>query len=313
MKHGGDRYQIEMASASVLENRMHILLFGKTGQVATELRAQADKAGHRVTALGRTDVNLETSIGLETAVADYDPDIIINAAAFTDVDGAEVERETALAINAYAPFAIAKAAASHKTPFIHISTDYVFSGTGSKPWECTDPIDPINAYGASKAKGEELIATVRGRNIIVRTSWIFSPYGKNFLKTILRLAGQQSELRIVGDQVGGPTSAGDLASAILIIARKECDPTDSFAQFCETQILHFAGMPYASWAEFGEAIIASAGLNASVVPIQSSEFPTRANRPKNSRLDLTDVAHLYGITAPDWRKAVDDCIRRISE
>lgn len=291
---------------------MHILLFGKTGQVATELQTQAGKAGHRVTALGKADVNLEKSTGVAVAIADHNPDIIVNAAAFTDVDGAEVETEAALAINASAPYAIAKTAAANGTPFIHISTDYVFNGAGSEPWNCTDPVDPINAYGVSKAKGEELIASVKGRNIIIRTSWIFSPHGKNFLKTILRLAGQQSELRIVSDQVGGPTSAGDLASAILTIAQKEHERTGPFSQLCKTHILHFTGLPYVSWAEFAETIIASAGLNTSVIPIQTAEFPTRANRPGNSRLDLSDLAP-HGIIAPDWRKAVDDCIRRISE
>ena len=302
-----------MRSAKPVRNDIHILMFGKTGQLATELQTLAAKAGYRVTALGREQVTLEDSAAVSGAIIAHDADIIVNAAAYTNVDGAEIAQAEALAVNADAVLAMAEAARLQETPFIHVSTDYVFNGTGETPWKTADPIDPINSYGASKAKGEALIASVAGRNIIIRTSWIFSPHGNNFLKTMLRLAAQQEELRIVGDQVGGPTSAADLASAILTIAEKELAQTGAFSALYDTRILHFTGFPYVSWAQFAEEIIASAGLKNTVTSIPSSDFPTPAARPKNSRLDLSDITHIYGIEAPDWRKAIHDCIKKVSK
>ncbi len=286
---------------------MRILIFGKTGQVASELCLQAKAAGFDYVALSRNEVDVSNSDSIRAAICDHSCDVIINASAYTNVDGADSEKELANQINTHAPYEMAKAAAQKKVPFLHISTDYVFPGDGDQPWKIQDKIDPINHYGLSKAKGEELISTVHGRNIIMRTSWVFSTFGKNFVKTILRIAETNDELNIVGDQVGGPTSASDIASALLIIAQQECRETIKTG----TQLIHYSGQPCVSWAEFANAIAINADLKTQINSIPTSEYPTPAKRPLNSRLDLSDLPLLYGITAPDWRISLDDCIKRI--
>lgn len=284
---------------------MRALIFGKTGQVAIELKKLFADEGHEVIALGRDDANLEDAGALESAVFKHNADIIINAAAYTNVDGAEQDREVVLTVNALAPFWIAKAAQEVEIPFIHISTDYVFDGSGETPWKVDDTINPINHYGFSKAEGERLIASTSGRNTILRTSWVFSNHGTNFVNTILRAGAAQSNLRIVEDQIGGPTSAADIAKAILVIASQEHN-----APGVGTQIVHFCGRPFVSWAEFGEAIMKRAGLDTSITTISSAEYPTAAARPKNSRLDVSGLASLYGIEAPEWRDALDIYFKR---
>ncbi len=286
---------------------MRALIFGKTGQVAIELKKLFADEGHEVIALGRDDANLEDSVALESSVFQHSADIIINAAAYTNVDGAEQDRELALTVNALAPFCIANAAQEVGAPFIHISTDYVFDGSGETPWKVDDTINPINHYGFSKVEGERMIASTPGRNIILRTSWVFSNHGRNFVSTILSAGTAQNNLRIVGDQIGGPTSAADIAKAILVIAGQEHN-----APGVGTQIVHFCGHPFVSWAEFGEAIIKRAGLDTSITAISSAEYPTAATRPKNSRLDVSGLASLYGIKAPEWRAALDIYFKRIT-
>lgn len=285
---------------------MRLLIFGKTGQVASELCLQSADAGHEFTALSRDQVDVRDKASIKKAIAANPIDVIINATAYTNVDGAESEQELAAQINSHAPHNMARYAAEQNIPFIHISTDYVFRGDGGHPWKIDDPIDPINHYGISKAEGERLIATTAGRNIIMRTSWVFSNFGKNFVKTILRVGAANDELKIVGDQIGGPTSAADIASALLHIAQKECDLSKS-----GTQIIHYAGMPYISWAGFAESIVQKAGLDVVINAIPTSQYPTPANRPLNSRLDSSNLNALYGIKEPDWGVSLDNCLKRI--
>lgn len=286
---------------------MRLLIFGKTGQVASELYLQASHANYSFISLDRNQVDVCDEIAVANIIADSDCDVIINATAYTNVDGAESEQGLSQKINADAPYIMAKSAEKKQVPFIHISTDYVFPGDGDQPWKIDDPIDPVNHYGASKAEGERLIATTNGRNIIMRTSWVFSSFGKNFVKTIMRIGAANDELKIVGDQIGGPTSAADIAAAILAIAKQE----HSKASQSGTQIMHYSSTPYVSWAQFAMAIAETAEINTHITSIPTSQYPTPAKRPLNSRLDLTELAPLYGLKAPDWGEALDDCIKRI--
>ena len=286
---------------------MQLLIFGKSGQVASELAIQAAAAGYDYVALSRDDVDVRDGDAIRTAITNNPSDVIINATAYTNVDGAESEQDCAHKINADAPHIMAQAAAQKQLPFLHISTDYVFRGDGDKSWNIDDPIDPLNQYGMSKAAGERLISGIKGRNIIMRTSWVFSPHGKNFVKTILRIAASNNILNIVGDQIGGPTSAVDIASALLNIAKQEHEKPYQTG----TQIIHYAGTPCVSWAEFSQEIVKKAGIETAIHAIPTTDYPTPAKRPLNSRLDSAHLAPLYGLSAPDWRIALDDCLKRI--
>lgn len=287
---------------------MRLLIFGKSGQVASELGLQAKATGYDFTALSRDDVDVCDGDAIRAAIADNPCDVIINATAYTNVDGAESEQDLAHKINADAPHIMAQTAAQKQIPFLHISTDYVFRGDGDTCWSIDDPIDPPNQYGLSKAAGERLISGTEGRNIIMRTSWVFSSHGKNFVKTILRIADANDELNIVGDQIGGPTSAVDIASVLLNIAKQEHEkPYQS-----NTQIIHYAGAPCVSWAEFAQEIVKKAGIEVVIHAIPTTDYPTPAVRPLNSRLDSSHLAPLYGLSAPDWRIALDDCLKRIT-
>jgi dTDP-4-dehydrorhamnose reductase len=267
-----------------------IVVFGKTGQVATELRALAP-----VMALGREAVDLSDPAACAEAIHAHAPTAVINAAAYTAVDRAESDEALATVINADAPGAMARACADRGIPFIHISTDYVFAGDGLQPWRPDDPVAPLGAYGRSKLAGEQAVRAAGGVHAILRTSWVFSAHGQNFLKTMLRLGADRDRLTIVADQIGGPTPARAIAAACLKIADQlSVDPSKSGTY-------HFAGAPDTSWADFARAIFGQAGLACAVADIPSSEYPTPARRPLNSRLDCSRTEAVFGISRPDWR------------
>jgi dTDP-4-dehydrorhamnose reductase len=269
---------------------MTILVFGSTGQVATELRAQAN-----VTALGRDAADLSNPEGCAAAIYAHKPNAVINAAAYTAVDRAETEEAQATTINGEAPGAMAGACAALGIPFVHISTDYVFAGDGDTPWRPDDPTGPLGAYGRSKLLGEEAVRAAGGVHVILRTSWVVSAHGNNFVKTMLRLGAERDTLNIVADQIGGPTPARAIASACLSMADQlAADPS-------KTGTYHFAGAPDTSWADFARTIFAEAGLGCDVTDIPSSAYPTPARRPLNSRLDCSATEAAFGIARPDWR------------
>jgi dTDP-4-dehydrorhamnose reductase len=266
-----------------------ILVFGQTGQVARELARHAG-----VTCLGRTDADLTDPAACAAAIAARDVTAVINAAAYTAVDQAEKEAETAHLINAAAPAAMAQACAAKAVPFVHISTDYVFDGSGVAPWKPDDPTGPLGVYGASKLAGEEGVRVAGGIYAILRTSWVFSAHGNNFVKTMLRLGAEREALTIVADQIGGPTPARSIADAVLTMAKGLTkDPN-------RTGTYHFAGKPDVSWADFAREIFAQAGLACAVTDIPTSAYPTPARRPVNSRLDCTTTTN-FGIAPCDWR------------
>ncbi|WP_339764656.1 dTDP-4-dehydrorhamnose reductase [uncultured Sulfitobacter sp.] len=283
---------------------MKILVFGHSGQVATELRA-LDGAGIQIIALDRAAADLTDPAACAAAIDAHAPDAVINAAAYTAVDKAESDTETAHLINAQAPAAMARVCAARDIPFVSISTDYVFSGAGSEPRHPNDPTDPQGVYGATKRDGEIAIEAAGGRYAVLRTSWVVSAHGNNFVKTMLRLGADRDALTIVADQIGGPTGAAEIAQACVTIAQSlVSDPEKS-------GIYHFAGTPDASWADFARAIFAQAGLTCAVTDIPSSDYPTPAKRPLNSRMDCSTTTAVFGITRPDWRASLTKIIAQL--
>lgn len=268
-----------------------ILVFGCSGQVARELALQAPQAR----CLSRHDADLADPPACAAAVDLHMPRAVINAAAFTSVDGAEDQEGLATTINGEAPAAMAEVCARRGIPFVHLSTDYVLDGGGNAPFSSEHPPAPVNAYGRSKLRGEEAVRAAGGVHAILRTSWVFSVHGSNFVKTMLRLGAERGSLRVVGDQVGGPTPARAIAEACLRVALElEVAPA-------KTGTYHFCGSPDVSWADFARAIMSQAGLPCRIDEIPSADYPTRARRPLNSRLDCRSL-RAFGLKQPDWRE-----------
>lgn len=274
---------------------MTLLVFGRTGQVATELRG---KAGPGTVFLGRDEADLTRPLDCAAAIARIKPSAVINAAAYTAVDKAEVEEALATTVNGAAAGAMARAAAELGVPFLHVSTDYVFNGTGDRPWQPDDVPGPLGAYGRSKLAGETAIHAAGGQWAVLRTSWVFSAHGANFVKTMLRLGADRDELRVVADQIGGPTAAGDIADCLLRMAGAMA----ADASLGGTH--HFSGTPAVSWADFATEIFCQAGLTTKVIPIPASEYPTPAQRPANSRMDGTSLQQVFAIPQPDWKSSL---------
>ncbi|MDW4498117.1 dTDP-4-dehydrorhamnose reductase [Sulfitobacter sp. D35] len=277
---------------------MKLLVFGKTGQVATELRRHASD-GVEVLALGREDADFSDPARCVDHVERTDADAVIIAAAYTAVDKAESEEDLALTVNASTPGAIARACAVRDLPVIYVSTDYVFDGAGTRPSCPEDPTGPLGAYGRTKLRGEEAVRGTAGKaHAILRTSWVFSAHGGNFVKTMLRLGAERDRLTIVADQVGGPTPAAEIASACTTIARALAGNPEHSGTY------HFSGAPDVSWADFAREIFAQSGLSCEVADIPTRDYPTPAQRPLNSRIDCARTTEVFGIARPDWRKGL---------
>lgn len=285
---------------------MKALIFGKTGQVATQLIRRAP-AGTEVTALGRDLADLSDPAACAAAISATECDIVINAAAYTAVDRAEEEEALATLINGAAPAAMARAAAKKKTLFLHISTDYVFEGSGEKPWRPDDVTAPLGAYGRSKLAGEEAIRAAGGVHVILRTSWVFSAHGGNFVKTMLRLAQSRDTLDVVADQIGGPTAAADIADALWIIGAAMYRGEGRGGTY------HFSGAPDISWAGFAREILSQAGHRVAVADIATSDYPTLARRPANSRLDCSDLEKHFNIQRPSWSASLSTVWNELRE
>ena len=281
---------------------MTLLVFGRTGQVATELARRAPDAIY----LSRDEADLSDPATCATAIAQHAPHAVINAAAYTAVDRAEEEEDIAYRINAEAPHAMAQACAQGPIPLVHISTDYVFDGSGTQAWTPEDTPAPINAYGRTKLAGEQAVRAAGATHAIVRTSWVFSAHGANFVKTMLRLATSHTALSIVNDQIGGPSHAGDIAAACLTMAESLRAAPE------QTGTYHFSGAPDVSWKEFADEIFARAGHHVSTTGIPTTDWPTPAPRPLNSRLDCTSIDTTFGIPRPDWRIALASVIKEFS-
>ena len=285
---------------------MTILVFGKTGQVARELQALAPVIAP-IIALSREEADLATPGACAAAIERHSPTAVINAAAYTAVDRAEDEEELATQVNGFAPAEMAKACAKNDIPFVHLSTDYVFDGSGKVPWRPDDRTAPVSAYGRSKLSGEKGVTAAGGRYAILRTSWVFSAHGQNFVKTMLRLGAEREQLRVVADQIGGPTPAAAIAQACLTIAGQLANDPAKAGTY------HFSGAPDASWADFARAIFAQAGLVCEVVDINTIDYPTPARRPANSRLDCSAIESTFGIARPDWQAGLAAVLKQIKQ
>ena len=284
-----------------------ILVTGGTGQVGAALLALAPQAGFRFVAPGRDELDLLEPRSFVQILAQRPWAAIINAGAYTAVDKAETDVEAAWRVNALAPAILAREAAAAGVPLVHVSTDYVFSGASARPYGEDDPVAPLGVYGASKEAGEQGVRTGGGRSVIVRTSWVVSPWRANFLKTMLRLGAEREVLNVVADQHGAPTSATDLAAALGTIARTlatdEAAPTGTF---------HFSNAGATTWADFATEIFrlsaARGGACARVEPILTAQYPTPARRPAYSLLSTLRIQQLYGLSPRAWQEAVADII-----
>jgi dTDP-4-dehydrorhamnose reductase len=289
---------------------MRFLLFGGTGQVGEEFRALAMPDGVQLVAPSRNALDLEDADAIARVIAAEPWNVVINAAAYTQVDRAEAEEAVAFAVNARAPSRLAAETGRRGIPLVHISTDYVFDGTKGAPYIEQDKVAPLNAYGRSKLAGEVGVRAANARHVILRTSWAYSPYRRNFVRTILRLALERERLAIVADQRGCPTAARDIAKACLDIAMR-CASDPERAPY---GVYHFAGAGEASWFELAQAIVdMSAGRRArspEIVPIRTCEYPTPAARPLDARLDCTAVVREFGVELRPWREALEETINR---
>lgn len=281
---------------------MRLLIFGKTGQVARELQRLAPDA----TFMGRNEADLLNPAACARAITATDASAVINAAAWTAVDKAETEEAAATVVNGEAPAAMARVAAAKGIPFLHISTDYVFDGAGDQPFTPDYHTAPQNAYGRSKLAGEQGVRAAGGPHLILRTSWVVSAHGANFVKTMLRLGAERETLNVVADQIGGPTPAAAIADALLTAAK-------SMIQGAPGGTHHFSGSPDTSWAGFARAIMTEANLPCQINDIPTTEYPTPAKRPLNSRLDCSAFTSAFGIPRPDWRLGLKAIVKELTQ
>lgn len=284
-----------------------ILVFGRNGQLGQELTRAGGVRAVPLHALSRAEADIADNAAVATALALWKPKLVVNAAAYTKVDLAEAEFEEARRGNEIGPGILAAACASAGVPMVHISTDYVFDGSKESAYAESDPVCPISAYGRSKAAGEDAVRRHLKDHVILRTAWVYSQFGHNFLKTVLRLAATRDELRIVSDQHGSPTAASELAEAVLNVA----------AAFAHDSTLagtyHFTAAGVTTWHGFASRVVdVSApitGRNPRVIPIGTSDFPTAAKRPANSRLDCRLFIEKFGFLPRHWTAGVDATTR----
>lgn len=295
---------------------MRILVTGVTGQVGSALISRLSRFGTVIPA-DRTVIDLSAPREIAARLDALAPDIVINPAAYTAVDKAEDDRDLAFLVNETAPLATARWTADNHVPLIHFSTDYVFDGTGTTPWRESDAPSPISVYGLSKLAGEVAIQSVGGPHLIVRTSWVYAPAGTNFFRTIMRLAHEREELRIVADQFGAPTSAAIIADAIAAMFAAPQGISDVIAR--DSGLIHLAASGTTTWYEFAGAIVNCLRAKGHplkvtrIVPVATDDYRTKARRPLNSRLDLTRLSLAFGISTPHWLAGLEATISRVQD
>ncbi|MFO0996680.1 MAG: dTDP-4-dehydrorhamnose reductase [Alphaproteobacteria bacterium] len=279
-----------------------VLLVGADGQVGRAFVRHGEAWSGRLVALGHRDLDIRDGARVRDAVKRLNPEVVINAAAYTAVDAAERDVGLAFAVNRDGVGHLAAACADASIPLIHVSTDYVFDGEKGEPYLETDPVHPLGVYGASKLAGEDLLRSRLEEHVILRTAWVFSPDRTNFVKTILRLASERPELRVVADQRGGPTSADAIARALVAITERILASPTGWGTY------HFCGAPAVSWWDFASAIVDVAapriGRRVPIAAITTADYPTPARRPKNSVLSCARIAAVFGLAQPDWREAL---------
>ena len=284
-----------------------VLLFGANGQLGQEILARAPSASFNVIARSRAETDIANAAAVEAALRDARPDIVVNAAAYTKVDKAETERDDAYRVNRDGAGIVAVACAAADVPIVHISTDYVFDGTAQKPYVEDDSTAPVNVYGASKLAGEDEVRRRHKKHVILRTSWVYGQYGSNFLKTMLRLAEERSELRVVADQHGSPTCTADLAQAVFALAPRLTRADDRL-----WGTYHFTGEGETNWCQFADEILTQRarwkGSRPKLTPITTAEYPSPARRPMNSVLDNRKVRSTFRLSARSWRQSVKESV-----
>ena len=291
---------------------MRIAVTGAQGQVARALAERGEAQGHAIIALARPNMDLTDPLTILPAIKSAAPDVVVNAAAYTAVDKAETEQPLARLVNGAGAGMVALAAARVGVPVIHLSTDYVFDGRLVRAYREDDPTGPLCVYGLTKREGEQAVRLVNRRHVIVRTSWVYSPFGTNFVRTMLRLGETHDEIKVIDDQIGCPTSAFDIADGVLDICRAlQARPQDESLY----GVFHLAGEGAASWADFAEAIFAEAAqrgrADVAVKRIPTSAFPVLARRPANSRLDTHKLAAVYATRSPPWRNSLSCVVHRL--
>lgn len=287
---------------------VRLLVFGAGGQVGRELLRAAVPPGWTVEGRTRAEADVTRPEAVGAAMAAAAPTLVINAAADTAVDPAEAHPDATFAVNAMGAAHIARACTQARLPLVHLSTDYVFDGTRPGPWREDDPPNPLNVYGRSKLAGEEAVrAALPGRHVILRTSWIFSPFGRNFVRTMLRLGTERERLTVVDDQTGCPTAAADVAAAVVrVAAALAAGKAEGWGTF------HFCGAGATTWFGFAQAIFREAARRGhpapALAPIATDQYPTPARRPRNSVLECSSIGKIYGIHPRSWQAGLADCL-----
>lgn len=291
---------------------MRLAVTGKNGQVVSALQALAT-AELEIMAFGRPELDLARPETVLQALRDAKPDVVVSAAAYTAVDKAESEPELAFVVNRDGARAVAQAARELGVPVIHLSTDYVFDGTKAAAYVETDPTGPTSVYGRSKLEGEKAVAESTHNHAIIRTAWVYSEYGNNFVKTMLRLGESRAEINVVADQFGCPTSANDIAIAIVEIARRLSSDSSTRLR----GIFHLSGTGETNWANFAKQIFEfsteNGGKSAIVHDITTEQYPTPARRPANSRLDCKRLDEVYGIRLPTWQTSTRAVVTALAQ
>ncbi|BBD97387.1 dTDP-4-dehydrorhamnose reductase [Sphingobium amiense] len=292
---------------------MRMAVTGLHGQVVQSLIERANNITDvSIVPLGRPELDLQDTGTIDPALKSARPDVIVSAAAYTAVDRAESEQDVAMTVNGVAPGLLAATAKELGVPLIHISTDYVFDGFKDEPYREEDAVNPLGVYGLSKLAGEHAVRQATANHIILRTAWVYSPFGANFVKTMLRLAGDREELNVVGDQLGAPTNALDIADAVIGVARQMLARPDDMQK---RGTFHLSGTGYTDWAHFAETIFEISatlgGPQAKINRIATSEYPTPARRPANSRLDNDKLRRNFSIVTPEWRESLPRVVQRL--
>lgn len=290
---------------------MRVAVTGREGQLVTSLVERGKFSGDTVVVVGRPELDLADAASVRDALRAARPDLVVSAAAYTAVDRAESEPDLAHAINGQGAGAVAETATALGVPLIHLSTDYVFDGTAAQPYDESAATSPTGVYGASKLAGERAVALACSNSAILRVAWVYSPFGGNFVKTMLRLAVDRDEVGVVADQVGNPTSALEIADGVLAVARNLLASNDPNMR----GLFHMTAGGQASWADFAEGIFAASaargGPTASVRRITTADYPTPAARPQNSRLDSAAIARVHGVSLPEWQGSLSTVIDRL--
>lgn len=283
---------------------MKILVTGKNGQLGSEIQSLSKESSASYIFLDSTEGDITNKENLERIVREHAIDTIINCAAYTAVDKAESEEEKAFLVNHFGVQNLVEICSEHKIRLIHISTDYVFDGKASTPYTPNSPVSPVGIYGKSKQQGESAILNSTIEAVIIRTSWVFSSFGNNFVKTMLRLGGEKESLNVVNDQFGCPTYAKDLAAACIKIAA-----TAKWKE--QSAVYHFSNSGEISWFDFATEIMKQANLNCKIQPIPTEDYPTPAERPKYSVLETTKIQSDYNLTIRHWKEALKDCLESL--